>query len=199
MADLDGLRIAPAAHLADAMDAASAATSGTVSLREIAFAVQLGLRAHPESASARALSASLGVPLPRQVGHVSGDPGAVHIIWISPDEFLAVDTSRRRQPDEAAVAEAALRELPGQVVDLSANRAILELTGIHARDVLEKGCRADLHPRAFSVGSAWTTQLAQVPLILHHAGENSYRLFPRASFADYTVRWLIDAMAEYAV
>lgn len=196
-ADPDRLRVSPAAHLAYAMGVASAEAPESVSLREIPFALQLGLRARPGSASAHGLERVLGVALPSRAGEVTGDAEGLHVIWLSPDEFLAVDVSRRQRPGDSAAAEAALEGRPGQAVDLSANRTIIELVGSHARDVLEKGCRADLHPRAFPVGSAIATQLGQVALILHRSDEQSYRLFPRASFADHTVRWLIDAMTEY--
>ena len=63
--------------------------------------------------------------------------------------------------------------------------------------MLEKSCRADLHPRAFGIGTAIVTQLGPVPVILHHSSEEAYRVYPRASFADYLVRWLLDGMAEF--
>lgn len=199
---LDALRVSPAAHLAEAMEAASAASvSGAegqaVSLREIPFTVQLGVRAIPGSESAQAVESSLGVTLPTAVGEVTGDADGLHVIWMSPDEFLAVDASRRQRPGETIAAEAALEGLPGQVVDLSANRTILVLEGTEARSVLEKTCRADLHPRAFAVGSAILTQVGQVPVILHRTAEHTYRLFPRASFAEHLVRWLLDGMREF--
>jgi sarcosine oxidase subunit gamma len=194
---LDDLRVSPAAHLAETMAESSAAGGRQVALRELPFSVQLGLRAHPDSTSGRALEDVFGLPLPRSVGEVTGDPAAQHVLWLSPDEFLAVDVSRQQQPGETLVAEAGLEGLPGQAIDLSANRTILELTGEKARDVLEKSCRADLHPRAFGVGSAIVTALGPVPVILHHSGEDTYRIYPRASFADFTVRWLLDGMAEF--
>ncbi|MEE1622209.1 sarcosine oxidase subunit gamma [Zafaria sp. Z1313] len=179
---------------------AAAAVEGerAVSLREIAFSVQLGLRAVPGSDSAAALERALGVPLPARAGEVTGEASAQHVLWLSPDEFLAVDVSRRQLPGAVDGAAAALEGLPGQAVDLSANRTVLELSGPSARAVLEKGCHADLHPRAFAVGTAVATQLGPVPVLLHHAGPDVFRLFPRASFADYLVRWLLDAMAEFA-
>jgi sarcosine oxidase subunit gamma len=194
---LDDLRISPAAHLTDDMAAATAAGGSAATLRELPFAVQLGLRAQPDSASWRSLEDTFGVALPRRVGEVTGDPAGLHVLWLSPDEFLAVDVSRRQQPGETLVAEAGLEGLPGQAVDLSANRTILELGGTKALEVLEKSCRADLHPRAFGVGSAIVTSLGPVPVILHHSAENTYRIYPRASFADFTVRWLLDGMAEF--
>ncbi|WP_309133125.1 sarcosine oxidase subunit gamma family protein [Brevibacterium sp.] len=199
---LDALRVSPAAHLADEMEAVSrSSVSGeggqAVSLREIPFTVQLGLRAVPGSESAQAIESSLSVTLPTAVGEVTGDPDGLHVIWLSPDEFLSVDVSRRQQPGETVAVEAALEGLPGQVVDLSANRTILVLEGTEARSVLEKTCRADLHPRVFAVGSALLTQVGQVPVILHRTAENTYRLFPRASFAEHLVRWLLDGMHEF--
>ena len=190
-AQLDDLRVSPAAHLAPLMSEASDAGGDAVGLRELSFAVQLGLRAEPESASGRALEAVLGLPLPRRVGEVTGDSAGLHVLWLSPDEFLAVDVSRRQQPGASHEA------VPGQAVDLSANRTILELSGSQARAVLEKSCQADLHPRAFGVGSAIVTALGPVPVILHHSADHEYRIYPRASFADFTVRWLLDGMAEF--
>ncbi|WP_210604004.1 sarcosine oxidase subunit gamma [Brevibacterium oceani] len=194
---LDDLRVSPAAHLAETMAEASAAGGRRVALRELPFTVQLGLRAQPDSASGRALEDAFGLPLPLKVGEVSGDSAGLHILWLSPDEFLAVDVSRRQQPGETLVAEAGLEGLPGQAVDLSANRTILQLSGSKAREVLEKSCRADLHPRAFGVGTAIVTSLGPVPVILHHSSVLEYRVYPRASFADFTVRWLLDGMAEF--
>ncbi|WP_449278758.1 sarcosine oxidase subunit gamma [Leucobacter sp. GX24907] len=189
------LRVSPAGHLAETMAAASVAA---VSLREIPFPVQLGLRAIQGSESAAALEGALGVALPSHVGEVTGDAEGLHIIWLSPDEFHVVDVSRTQRPGDSAECEAALEGLPGQAVDLSANRTLLELAGAGARDVLEKGCRADLHTRAFPVGSAIATQLGVVPVILHRAGDEQFRIYPRSSFADYVVHWLIDGMHEFS-
>ncbi|RZU63316.1 sarcosine oxidase subunit gamma [Zhihengliuella halotolerans] len=198
VATLNTLRVSPAGHLAAAMAAAAVEGERSVALKEIPFTVQLGVRAEPGSASAQALEAVFGVDLPTRHGQVAGDASALHLIWLAPDEFLAVDVSRQQGAGEADEAAAALEGLPGQVIDLSANRTILELSGASARKVLEKGCHADLHPRAFAVGAAIVTQLGPVPIILHRTGESEFRLYPRSSFADYQVRWLLDAMEEFA-
>jgi sarcosine oxidase subunit gamma len=42
------------------------------------------------------------------------------------------------------------------------------------------------------------TTLGPVQVLLWQTAEQVYRLLPRASFADYTARWLLDAMTEYA-
>jgi len=91
----------------------------------------------------------------------------------------------------------ALGNDPGSVVDVSANRTPLELSGPSARATLEKGCPVDLHPRSFGPGSAVATNLGPVPLVLWQTGAVTYRLLPRSSFADYAARWLVDATTEY--
>ncbi len=84
------------------------------------------------------------------------------------------------------------------VVDVSANRTVLELQGAAARAVLEKGCPVDLHPRSFTAGHAVSTTLARIPVLLWQVGPQAYRLLPRVSFADYVARWLVDASREFA-
>ena len=84
------------------------------------------------------------------------------------------------------------------VVDLSANRTTLELSGPSARAVLEKGCPLDLHPRVFGPGTAVSTTLGLVQVLLWQTDEQTWRIMPRSSFAVYIAQWLMDAMTEFA-
>ncbi len=192
-----GYRASPAQHLQQEMTQGSGAA---VALREVPFLTQIGLRAVPGTPAGDALEAALGTTLPRQVGEVTGT-GDPAVLWLSPDEFLAVG------PDEAACGVAtteyagrladALGSEPGQVVDLSANRTTLELHGPRAQDVLDKSCQLDLHPREFAVGRAAVTLLETSPVLLWRTEEQTWRVMPRASFATHVVHWLLDGMKEY--
>lgn len=193
---LEPLREAPARHLADLMEAAAVTGPRGATLREHEFAVQLGLRAVPGSPGVQALEQVLGVPLPTAHGQVTGDLDGLHVLRLAPDEFLAVDVSRRQQPGLETPYQEVLAGLPGQAVDLSANRTVLVLEGPGSREVLEKSVALDLHPRVFGVGRAEATLLSTVPVVLVHGGEESWRILPRASFADHMVRWLVDGMTE---
>ena len=193
---LEPLRAAPARHLADLMEGAAVTGARAVTLREHEFAVQIGLRAVPGEQGATALESVLGVPLPTAHGEVTGDLDGLHVLRLSPDEFLAVDVSRRQRPGEQEACHAALEGLPGQAVDLSANRTVLVLEGPGAREVLEKSVALDLHPRVFGVGRAEATLLSTIPVVLVRSGEETWRILPRASFADHMVRWLVDGMTE---
>ena len=193
-----GLRRSPARGLEEEMRNGSGAS---VRLREVPFLTQVAIRATPGSDGS--LTQALGLALPTRVGEVAGagDGNGLAVLWLSPDEFLAV------APDEAdsgVSPEAyagrladALGSGPGQVVDVSANRTTLELSGPQARSVLEKSCELDLHPRVFPVGAAVATLLGSTGVILWRTAEDTWRVMPRASFATHVVRWLLDGMREY--
>ena len=124
----------------------------------------------------------------------------VSVLWLGPAEFLLVAPAEYHDTlggDLLGSLTAALGDAPGQVVDLSANRTTFELTGPRARAVLEKGCALDLHPRSFTPGTALATEVGDIPAILRKTAEETYRLFPRASFAEFLGRWLLDAMSEF--
>jgi len=178
------------AHLADRMREARGAT-----LREVPFLTMVSVRVTPESAAFDRIGAVLGAALPERVAQTTG-AGTHTALWLGPDEWLVVSSadSGHLVPDLAK----ALAADPGAVVDVSANRTTLELGGPFARQVLEKGCPADLHPRSFTPGNAITTTLGPVPVLLWQSAPSTYRILPRTSFADYAARWLLDAMTEFA-
>jgi sarcosine oxidase subunit gamma len=189
---LTGLRRSRLSHLADCLAAVSGPS--VVSLAEVPFVAMVSLRANPVSPAAARVAAVLGAPLPSRCGEVTGTD-SYDALWLGPDEWLVVVCT-----DAVALADqltAALGEEPGLALDVSANRSVLELAGPSARAVLGKGCPVDLHPRSFGPGNAVSTTLARVPVLLWQTGEDTYRLLPRSSFADYVARWLLDAMVEF--
>jgi sarcosine oxidase, subunit gamma len=184
--------------LADAArDLMESAVTGERNVRvsEWRCTTMVSLRVDPASPTARALEGVLGTHLPRSAGEVGGR-APHHVLWQGPDEWLVVSQLSADVLVPALVEAVAGRH--AAVVDVSANRTIVELKGAAARAVLEKGCPLDLHPRAFGPGRAVTTTLARIPLVLWQVGSDSYRLLPRSSFADYIARWLLDASHEFA-
>ncbi|KNH16777.1 sarcosine oxidase subunit gamma [Arthrobacter sp. ZBG10] len=194
---LRDIRRSPASHLAPALEAGS--IEGTVVLKEGPFQTMAGVRVDPGSEAGSRIASVVG-GLPARCGEVGGTERA-SVLWLGPSEFLMVAPEEAHDSlggDLIGSLVAALGDAPGQVVDLSANRTTFELTGPRARAVLEKGCALDLHPRTFTAGTALNTEVGFIPVILLKSGEESYRLFPRASFADFLGRWLLDAMREFA-
>ncbi|ADI04679.1 sarcosine oxidase, gamma subunit [Streptomyces bingchenggensis BCW-1] len=177
------------------MRAAAVSGSRGVTLAEWPFITMVNLRVDPASEAADRIEKALGAPLPRQCGHIAAS-GPRTVVWLGPDEWLVL--SQAEGTAVAAELRNALAGAPGSIVDVSANRTTLELSGPAARQVLEKGCPLDLHPRAFGPGQAVSTTVGPVAVLLWQVDDApTYRLFPRSSFADYLARWLIDAMSEY--
>jgi sarcosine oxidase subunit gamma len=191
------LRVSPAAPLRAAFESGS--VQGTVELREVPFLSMVGLRVNRNSEAGQRIASVTG-GLPAGCGSVSG-AGDTSVLWLGPEEFLVVAPAEAHESLGGDLIQA-LREAlggdAGQVVDLSANRTTFELTGPRSRAVLEKGCSLDLHPRVLAAGTALSTEIGNIPVVLWKTGEDSFRIFPRASFADFLGRWLLDAMREYA-
>ncbi|WP_167040905.1 sarcosine oxidase subunit gamma family protein [Salinibacterium sp. ZJ454] len=186
----------PLAHLEAALVEGSVTGERGVTLREVAFLTMISMRVDPAQPAAIRLADVLGTSLPLTYGTVGAGPEH-QVLWLGPNEFLVV--SKDDAGELTARLVEALGESSGLVVDVSANRTTLELNGPSAREVLEKGCMLDLHPRAFTPGTAVSTQIGPVPVILWQTTEiPTYRILPRASFSDYAARWLLDAMLEYA-
>src|SRR5579864_7757564 len=166
---------------------------GAVTLAELGFAEQIGLRLRPP------VPAYIGgVPLPLQPNRVASNR-EVRTLWLGPDEWL-VTSPAGSAPDLLGRLMRALPARRAVVTDLSASRAIIEIGGPQARALLEKGCGLDLHPRAFGPGSCAQTLFAKLPVILDQlSAAPAYRLFVRRSAARWMCEWLIDAALEFAV
>jgi sarcosine oxidase subunit gamma len=197
--EVRALRRSPAAHLWTDFAVGSVAGECGVTLRELPFQAMVGIRVDPDTEAGRRIGALTG-GLPVACGNVTSGPSGLAVLWLGPDEFLAIapeDSGVDCIGLATALAEG-LGETAGQVVDLSSNRTTFELAGPSARDVLEKSCAADLHPRVFVPGTAITTEIGKIPVILWKTGPDTFQIFPRASFADYLGRWLLDGMREFA-
>jgi heterotetrameric sarcosine oxidase gamma subunit len=110
-----------------------------------------------------------------------------HLVWsVTPSEWTVVGP---RPPGE-------------EVVDLAHVRAMLRLTGVHARAVLSRVCALDLGDDRFPPGAAARTLVAGVATEIVRDdldGERSYRLLPSRSFAAYLAEVLVAAGAEYGL
>jgi sarcosine oxidase, subunit gamma len=176
-----------------------AASSGRITIRELPFAAQLNLRADPgDNRVAEAVRKALGFGLPKEP-NTAFSAGGRSALWLGPDEWLVVGG----EGEEALlqrVLRTALGDAFGSVVDVSANRTVIELSGPSARDVLAHGCPLDLHPRQFTPGRCAQTLLAKAQVIIHQVNElPTFHLYVRTSFAWYVADWLLDALVEYRV
>ena len=119
------------------------------------------------------------------------------MLWLGPDEWLIVDVSGA-ETGILTELEAALDGTHHSVVDLSANRLGLEVSGTGAKDVLSKGCSLDLHSRSWRPGMCAQTLLGRIQVILHER-QMATRIYVRPSFAISLLDWLLDAAIEAPV
>jgi sarcosine oxidase subunit gamma len=150
--------------------------------RELAFIPQLDVRVDGSTA------ATLGFPTAPNTATTTGDRD---VLWLGPDEWLVVG-----DPGAAgAIAGELERSLAGlhhSVVDVSANRVVIELTGPSRHDLLSSACPIDLHPRSWGDGRCAQSVFAAAQVLLHER-ERATRLFVRPSFASFVVDLLLAA------
>ncbi len=170
-----------------------------VRVRELPFLAQVDLRADASDAALMArLTDVIGARPPSEPNTaVIADDGTRHVLWLGPDEWLVIG-----EPGTAPALERALRDAIGDgrgaVVDVSANRTTLAVSGPRARDLLAFGCSLDLDERRFKPGRCAQTMLARANVIIVPVGpasEPSFRVLVRPSFAGYLAAWLTDAAA----
>ena len=190
----EAVRRSALANYAERFAALSAASGGELSIRELPFLSGVDLRADPSDANLmQRLASSLGglaLPLVPNTVTSRGDRRA---LWLGPDEWLIVGPDGKQATEALWVG---LSGVFGSIVDVSANRTVLEIRGSKARDLLAHGVAIDLDPRSFGSGRCAQTLLAKAQVILERRDESAFQLYVRTSFANYVASWLLDAAAD---
>ena len=189
----EAVRRSPLAGYAERFAGVFGATGQAVSLREIPFVTQVNLRVDPKESDLLArLRATLGFELPMMPNTTSGG-GDRRALWLGPDEWLLVAPEGQGEALERDVRDA-MAGAVGAIVDVSANRTVLEVGGPGAIELLAQGIPIDLHPRAFRAGQCAQTLLAKAQVIIERPDKgSSFQIYVRSSFACYVADWLIDA------
>lgn len=164
-----------------------------IARRSLAVAQVMARKGQGASVSAK-IENVVGVRLP-EPGR-SASAGEVTAVWIGPEAWLVL------RPWSAQVDLA--QDLAGacgasaSVVDQSAGKSVLRVSGAKARDVLAKGCRVDLHPRVFRAGRAAVTPIAHVHAIVQQVDETpTFDLLVPATLAEDFFGWLCLSAAEF--
>ena len=174
----------PLAHRLDDLASAGVRTGGGVIVEHVPFLTQIDVRLEA------AFVAQAPYPLPT-TPNTAWEEGSLAALWLAPDEWLVLGPPGAG-PEIVDELAAALHGLHRSIVDVSANRVALELSGPRAKEILSKGCSLDLHPRSWQPGMCAQTMLARAQVILHERSETT-GILVRPSFGDYLVDWLIDA------
>lgn len=163
-------------------------------VKELPFLGQFSLRVDPAGPASAAVQQLLGCELPGPCTEIRA--ADAEVLWLGPDEFLVL-TPDAASTDLPNRLREAINDEFGSVIDVSAQRTALQLTGPLVHEVLARGCAIDLDPRVSPAGTCVQTLLAQTGIVLRVLGPASVGLLVRPSFAPYLADWLIDACAEY--
>jgi sarcosine oxidase subunit gamma len=130
---------------------------------------------------------SIPLPLEPNTGFGDDNRGA---LWLGPDEWLVLGPPR--SADEIVrELEVQLGDVHHSVVDVSANRVAIELTGPDRIELLSHVCPLDLEPPAWTAGRCAQTLVGRAQVLLHERTDAT-RLFVRPSFAGYLVDLLLE-------
>ncbi|WP_299748247.1 sarcosine oxidase subunit gamma family protein [uncultured Tateyamaria sp.] len=158
-------------------------TQGIATVTEVPLQGMITLRGQLTDAKVKkaAMSAtSLEMPGHGQANCVD-DRG---ICWMSPDELLvlcpydAVSTNLKQM-------QGVLGDVHSLCVNVSDARAVFDLSGDNAREVLAKLVPVDLAPDQFTVGMFRRTRMAQVPAAFWLHDNDSFRIICFRSQAQY--------------
>jgi sarcosine oxidase subunit gamma len=133
----------------------------------------------------------LALPGQRKMVRVDGKS----LIWMSPDELLLV-LPHEVADEEVAALDTALSGHHALAVNVSDARAVFDVSGAQARDVLAKLFPVDLSPEAFSDGMIRRSRMAQVPAALWMEGTDMFRVVCFRSVGKYVFDVLCAATAE---
>lgn len=193
------VRTRPLAALGIA-SAAVADSGAPVQLAEVPYRGLANLRIDPvaEANHVGLLSASLGVKLP-QDANTSTQSETARCLWLSPDEWLVINSSEDGQEIVRVLGEE-LKNVHHSVKDVSHNYTTLRLQGEKARDVLSKLTPFDVHETVFAPGQCAQTVLAKSAVILDVVdGAPTFEITVRRSFATYVWQRIVDAGLEFGL
>lgn len=157
-----------------------------------------------DAAFTAAARAALKLDLPLDPNTVAGSAKGTHALWLGPGEWLIV-TKADAGARTVKGLTGALGSQHAAVTDVGESRAVIELAGPNARQVLMKACTLDFHPGVFGPGRCAQTLVARASVIVHQTGPAKatgapvYELYVARSFAEYLWAWLEDAAGEYGV
>jgi sarcosine oxidase, subunit gamma len=194
----EAVRRSPLADYRDRFVALSASTRGDISLPEVPYLAQINFRADPNDAGVmRRLASTLGFALP-VVPNTTTSQNDRRALWLGPDEWLVVGPDGQQEILGHALRNG-LDGAFGSIVDVSANRTLLEISGARAREILAHGVPIDLDPPSFGPNRCAQTLLAKAQVIIERRDDSGFLLYVRASFASYAAEWLLDAAASVAI
>src|SRR5262245_35067709 len=145
-----------------------------LSAAELPFLAQVDVRARD--------GAALGFPTEPNTWSRLGERD---VLWLAPDEWLVIG-GPGDEDDVMDEIESSLADTHHSVVDVSANRTVIDLTGADRLELLSFACPIDLDQRVWNEGRCAQTLFGVAQVLLQERADAT-RLFMRPSFAGYVL------------
>lgn len=160
----------------------AAYSDGIAAVRELGLSGMVTLRGDlAEKKLIKAVKSHAGaMPGQREVAFKGGNGAA----WMSPDELLLI-CDHGQAGTLVAQLEKALAGAHFMAVNVSDARAVFEVSGAHAREVLAKLMPVDFAPGAFEPGMIRRSRMAQVPAAVWMQEDDAFRIVCFRSVAQY--------------
>lgn len=118
---------------------------------------------------------------------------------LSPGQWLLVSNRANTSGNFANDLRKPLKN-NGYVSEQSDGRVIFRLSGSKVVDLLQKGCRLDLHPDVTGPGWCAQTQIAQIGVIIHQVdAKPTYDILVYSGFARDFAEWLHHTGAQLEI
>jgi sarcosine oxidase subunit gamma len=185
MANLNNLKNSP-------LNGSTFGDKKSVFIKEKPYATTLDVRLKPNSKSQKIIEKALKIKLPLVVGQTFKNKKFT-ILTLGPDWWLIVGANLNHE----RLLRSKLNDEFASIVDVSAQRTFIEVSGKFAKEVLEHGWELNLDQDVFKPGMCAQSVIARSPAILYHGPMNTYHLYVRSSFAQHLWNFLTDASTEY--
>ncbi len=169
----------------------ASASGSAIDISEIQDIGLIDLRVLPKGRTALTIAArELGFALPHAPRTSSSGRGRT-ALWWSIDQWI-VTSPGSRTPLLVKKLETAFGRAHAMVTNVSDTRAIIRVSGDQVREILMKGCCADLLAPDVTPGHVRRTQIAEIPAALHFVDDDplTFDVYVFRSYADYIWQWL---------
>ncbi|MEP1767769.1 MAG: sarcosine oxidase subunit gamma family protein [Sulfitobacter sp.] len=167
-------------------------TDGIAQITELGAKGMISLRGDlSDKALQKAVKAASGTAMPAlRECLIAGGNG---VAWMSPDELLVICAYEEATATQSALSSA-LSGSHALVANVSDARAVFEVRGPHAREVIAKLMPVDLAPNQFGTGMIRRSRLGQVAAAFWMVEEGVFHIVCFRSVAQY----VFDALSAAA-
>lgn len=186
-------------------EALDAVTDTSLQVQEVTGLSLFRIEIDPESSGAQRLEKVLGTSFPRYLGEISGDALAqevlygtrqvVSLVYVAEGVFLLVTKVDAEKLGRAL--DQALGEDPGLVLNVSANRSVVEVSGPDAPGLVARMVEFEQAPGFFEKGMAFQCLVLGVPMVLWRVADEHYLMLPRHAHTAPFIVALLDAVEAH--